>query len=662
MVDISNGDGDWATNMCNDACPYEESDSSDIEINVGEGSTNVSLEDEDESNDHNVSEIEVQEVMNAYLYYIDQVMVDISNEDGDWATNMCNDACPYEESDSSDIEINVGEGSTNVSLEDEDESNDHNVSEIEGFEGQSNEADARSEETNENDFNIFSGKLGGEDVDENAIMFSMRFKINNEAFEFYNKYAKASKTEEASEEFKDFLHSYLMSKEIPSTVEENLQVPVKEPSDTHKDATHLELIRDPPQVHVVLLLRRILIKGKEDLELAGASRNNVGEKRHLLSLDNTWSNMVCLLVIQLADKTTRSPPKNPTKEEREMGIGRFYKEWDPHKYPTREHEANLDDLGFGAVTSTTPSLLPPPSSLLPSSLVLRYILGCEKFIEFAWNNRVEELSGEIYCPCVRCLNLLLWPKNVVEHHIKNRGILRSYVCWTKHGESGQVNTESNEGDDMHAMLQDALGFQNMIPKGNSLLSGFAVNGLTSTNELVVHRDAKPWVPQWITYCEEASGLTVSSAWLLMLDRLMLAVKHYREEERGAVCRFQYRQCNDYTCILTSSYLYTAAHDVRNEYERREVGVSCCCCSSSKMRFSSGFLNGSHTVRRLVDSVSSAWLLMLDRLMFAVKHYREEERGAVCRFRYRQCSDYTCLLTSGSWLGANCLHGVSLCNL
>ncbi|KAF9592116.1 hypothetical protein IFM89_011954 [Coptis chinensis] len=91
-----------------------------------------------------------------------------------------------EEGDSSDTEINIVEGSTNVSLEDEDESDDHSVSEIEGFEGQSNEADARSEQTNENDFDLFSGKLGGEDLDENAIMFSMRFKTSNEAFEFYN--------------------------------------------------------------------------------------------------------------------------------------------------------------------------------------------------------------------------------------------------------------------------------------------------------------------------------------------------------------------------------------------------------------------------------------------------------------------------------------------
>ncbi|KAF9589070.1 hypothetical protein IFM89_018801 [Coptis chinensis] len=181
----------------------------------------------------------------------------------------------------------------------------------------------------------------------------------------------------------------------------------------------------------------------------------------------------------------------------------------------------------------------------------RYILGCEKFIEFAWNNRVEELSGEIYCPCVRCINLLLWPKNVVEHHIKNRGILRSYVRWTKHGESGQVNTESNEGDDMHAMLQDALGFQNMV-----------ANNLTSTNELVAHQDAKPvchkcpkgplifcfprehriqWVPQWITYCEEASGLTVSLAWLTDARRLMLSPSSIIGRKKGEmIVGFRYR--------------------------------------------------------------------------------------------------------------------------
>ncbi|KAF9616512.1 hypothetical protein IFM89_029973 [Coptis chinensis] len=94
----------------------------------------------------------------------------------------------------------------------------------------------------------------------------------------------------------------------------------------------------------------------------------------------------------------------------------------------------------------------------------KYILGCQQFIEFAWNNRNVELGDEMYCPCVRCINIMRWPKNVVEHHIRNRGILRSYVRWTKHGESGEVNTshESNEGDDMHRMLQDALGFQNIV--------------------------------------------------------------------------------------------------------------------------------------------------------------------------------------------------------
>ncbi|KAF9605218.1 hypothetical protein IFM89_014331 [Coptis chinensis] len=94
----------------------------------------------------------------------------------------------------------------------------------------------------------------------------------------------------------------------------------------------------------------------------------------------------------------------------------------------------------------------------------KYILGCEEFVNWAWDNRPEEFGDEIYCPCVRCINKVLRPKDVVRDHILNKGIIRSYIRWTKHGEGDEVDArhDSNDGDNMHQMLQDALGFSDLV--------------------------------------------------------------------------------------------------------------------------------------------------------------------------------------------------------
>lgn len=156
----------------------------------------------------------------------------------------------------------------------------------------------------------------------------------------------------------------------------------------------------------------------------------------------------------------------------------------------------------------------------------KYILGCQKFIEFAWNNRTEELGGEIYCPCVRCINLLLWPKNVVEYHILNRGILRSYVRWTKHGESGEVNTshEPNEGDDMRTMLHDGLGFQNVVGINNDDMPTGMNSNESSSNDTRMEDEPNEEAQKFYKLLKEADtplypGCTKSSK-LSFLVRLL----------------------------------------------------------------------------------------------------------------------------------------------
>lgn len=86
-----------------------------------------------------------------------------------------------------------------------------------------------------------------------------------------------------------------------------------------------------------------------------------------------------------------------------------------------------------------------------------YVLGCQKFLEFAWQNRRTELGDEIYCPCNRCINNVLRPLNIVKNHIENRGIMSTYTNWTEHGEPEETNASSSEGDDMRGMLHDAFG-------------------------------------------------------------------------------------------------------------------------------------------------------------------------------------------------------------
>ncbi|KAL5717109.1 hypothetical protein ACHQM5_010180 [Ranunculus cassubicifolius] len=95
-----------------------------------------------------------------------------------------------------------------------------------------------------------------------------------------------------------------------------------------------------------------------------------------------------------------------------------------------------------------------------------YILGCSKFLEFAWENRQKELGDEIYYPCVRCINNMLQPLHIVKNHIENRGIMRTYTNWTEHREAEEVNVNFSEGCDMHGMLHDAVGFIDMRGTNN----------------------------------------------------------------------------------------------------------------------------------------------------------------------------------------------------
>ncbi|KAK3020989.1 hypothetical protein RJ639_047538 [Escallonia herrerae] len=75
-----------------------------------------------------------------------------------------------------------------------------------------------------------------------------------------------------------------------------------------------------------------------------------------------------------------------------------------------------------------------------------YYQGVNSFLDFAFDN-VGTISGEILCPCTRCVNCLFQNRVTVEEHLVRRGFASHYRVWTEHGEvEGDANR--TPGDDV----------------------------------------------------------------------------------------------------------------------------------------------------------------------------------------------------------------------
>ncbi|KAK3014435.1 hypothetical protein RJ639_008063 [Escallonia herrerae] len=73
-----------------------------------------------------------------------------------------------------------------------------------------------------------------------------------------------------------------------------------------------------------------------------------------------------------------------------------------------------------------------------------YHQGVNRFLDFAFRN-VGTSSGEILCPCTRCVNGLFQKREIVEEHLVMRGFANHYRIWKDHGEvnHGEVQGEGN---------------------------------------------------------------------------------------------------------------------------------------------------------------------------------------------------------------------------
>ena len=86
-----------------------------------------------------------------------------------------------------------------------------------------------------------------------------------------------------------------------------------------------------------------------------------------------------------------------------------------------------------------------------------YIERVNAFINSA--RAVVDLSGNILCPCIHCVNCYQQSPQTVRIHLLHRGIMQSYINLYNHGEPRVLNENIHDNemaDDDHIEGIDAL--------------------------------------------------------------------------------------------------------------------------------------------------------------------------------------------------------------
>ena len=84
-----------------------------------------------------------------------------------------------------------------------------------------------------------------------------------------------------------------------------------------------------------------------------------------------------------------------------------------------------------------------------------FTTGLKDFLVVANANKQQ---GFIICPCAVCKNQKGYSSSRDVHmHLLRHGFMRSYNCWTKHGERGVRMEEDEEGDDIDDNYHDHFG-------------------------------------------------------------------------------------------------------------------------------------------------------------------------------------------------------------
>ena len=68
-----------------------------------------------------------------------------------------------------------------------------------------------------------------------------------------------------------------------------------------------------------------------------------------------------------------------------------------------------------------------------------YIPEVHRFVDAAKNHALRTKTKHIYCPCIRCRNIVLFQDTkAVIYHMICRGFMKDYLIWMKHGEGSSA--------------------------------------------------------------------------------------------------------------------------------------------------------------------------------------------------------------------------------
>jgi hypothetical protein len=66
-----------------------------------------------------------------------------------------------------------------------------------------------------------------------------------------------------------------------------------------------------------------------------------------------------------------------------------------------------------------------------------YVKGVDAFIDFTKKNMLDNIRGNLCCPCKHCKNEKRYRAyDVLMSHLIKHGFMEDYRCWNKHGEDG----------------------------------------------------------------------------------------------------------------------------------------------------------------------------------------------------------------------------------
>ncbi|KAK3043904.1 hypothetical protein RJ639_000603 [Escallonia herrerae] len=93
-----------------------------------------------------------------------------------------------------------------------------------------------------------------------------------------------------------------------------------------------------------------------------------------------------------------------------------------------------------------------------------YYQGVNSFLDFAFAS-MGTTSGEILCPCTRCVNCLFQNRVTVEEHLVRRGFASHYRVWTEHGKvEGDANRTPDDDVGNEGATTEVDAEVNVMPK------------------------------------------------------------------------------------------------------------------------------------------------------------------------------------------------------